>query len=318
MTHAWAEAPATPDARTIALARACLGNTQTEWGASRWGEYRRCHKAHHLRYHLRLSPTPRDDTDDEDDRDDTGYFEVGKLVASAHQFVREGIMADEARDWRHVLAVAAEGAKDLGHVYEAERLLTGYYGMYGTDNGGFPEGTKILAVEHEMHAPEGSIVAPYSARADAIVQLQSGEIVIVDDKTRSQAFPKDHAKYARGAATRPQFAGLSWLLRENTRSNIERQLQTPPPNAAPSVWINAIIKTKCVKVDRILVPMTHEGLDAWAEAQARDARGGCNDDSPNYNSCAPEIGSRCWAFTYCHPKGDERERHFQTRGEKKP
>lgn len=307
---------------TKADPRSVFADTQTAFGASRYGEWRRCRKAHHLRYHLHVESTPiEDDPVEVDERPSTSYFTVGRIVHSAHQWMREGAMVGEVRDWRAVLDIAAERyADDLQAVYEAERLVHAYYALWGTDNAGFPEGTKILAVEHELTAPEGHPIAPYTARADAIVELASGEVVIVDDKTRSQAFPKDRAMYARGAATRPQFAGLSWLLREASRRGMVWQgtarhgevgLGSLADDPCP-VWINAIVKTKVVKVDRVMVPMTHDLLDAWAVAQAHDgAEMRAGGDAPNWSACAPEIGSRCQYFTWCHGTDEERKKHFR-------
>jgi hypothetical protein len=309
MTRPWSSTLQLPTGELFELAREALANTQTEWGASRWGEYRRCRRAHALRYHLHIAPTRKDptDLDEDDDRDDTGYFDVGRLVHAGHRFVREGAMAGESkpRDWRNVLAVAAE-THEVEHVYEAERLLSVYYGLRGPENAGFPEGAKILAVEQHFEAPAGSPIAPYTARADAIVRMPSGEILVVDDKTRGQALPKDREKFARGQATNPQFLGLSWLVRE------AMSLSEPP-----SLWLHALIKTKVAKFDALVIPFTPHALTLWQNAQAQDARKGCTDNAPNYNSCAPGVGSRCWAFTWCHGSDEERARHFtQRKGER--
>lgn len=296
-----------------------LRPTVTEWGASRYGEYRRCHKAHHLRFHLRVRPAPRRPPENPLEASEgdgkLNYFDVGKLVAACHQWMREGVLAGEAkpRDWAAPLMHAPLHGYALPEIDEASRLLGAYFMHYGPENAGFPEGSRILAVEHEMRAPEGSRIAPYTARADAILQLPSGEIVIVDDKTRAQAFPKGREWYAQGAATRPQFCGLSWLVRNDPAFRNEGD-ETP----APSVWINGIIKTKIPKFDRILVPMTHDALQRWEDAQARDASGGCVDDAPNYNSCAPEIGSRCWAFDWCHGSEAARRERFVVGDEAAP
>lgn len=293
---------------TNADPRKAFEDTQTEYGASRYGEWRRCRKAHSLRYHLRVTETPiEDDPVEEDDRPRRSYFAVGRIVHGVHRWVREGVMAGESRAWRAALDVTPELGFDLEAVYEAERLVHAYYGLWGTDNAGFPEGTKILAVEHEMRAPAGHPIAPYTARADAIVELASGQVVIVDDKTRAQTFPKDKAKYARGASTRPQFAGLAWLHREAARP---RQGEPAP------IWINGIIKTKIVKVDRVMVTMTHDMLDRWARAQAdTSAELQRETHAPeNWSECAPEIGSPCQYFTWCHGTDEEKRKHFTVKG----
>lgn len=288
-----------------------LRPTVTEWGASRYGEYRRCHKAHHLRFHLRVRPAPRppnpNPLEAQEGDGKLNYFDVGKLVAAAHQWMREGVLAGEAkpRDWAAPLMHAPLHGYAPPEIDEASRLLGAYFMHYGADNAGFPEGSRILAVEHEMRAPEGSRIAPYTARADAILQLPSGEIVIVDDKTRATAFPRNREWYAQGAATRPQFCGLSWLL-AHAPGDIDVKWTSDEP---PMVWINAIIKTKLAKVDRLPVPMTHAGLQRWEEAQMHDSQG-CIDAHPNYNSCAPEIGSRCWAFDWCHGSESAKRERF--------
>jgi hypothetical protein len=200
------------------------------------------------------------------------------------------------------------------HVYEAERLLSVYYGLRGPENAGFPEGCRILAVEQLFEAPADSAIAPYTARADAIVRMPSGEILVVDDKTRGQALPKDREKFARGQATNPQFLGLSWLVRQSLAelANVAPDVVDPP-----SLWLHALIKTKVAKFDSLVIPFTPHALSLWQDAQRRDASGGCTDDAPNYNSCAPSVGSRCWAFTWCHGSDEERARHFtQRKGER--
>lgn len=294
-----------------------LEPTPTEWGASRWGEYRRCHFAHHLRYHLRLVSTPRRDDDWDaaavDDRPDTSYFELGQLVHAGHRWMREGVLAGERRprDWRHVLAVATldghgHRAYDVGHVYEAERLLRAYYARWGVENAGFDPELRIVAVEHELRAPKGHRIAPYTARVDAILRNEvSGELIVDDDKTRGRAFPKGRRDtYARGLSTRPQFCGLSWLV-----WNCFEPASADPP----AVWVNAIIKTKVPTCDRLVVPMTVAGLGRWEAMQADDARGGVASTTRCFESCAPEMGSRCWAFTWCHGTDEERATHFTRR-----
>lgn len=310
-----------------------LRPTVTEWGASRYGEYRRCHKAHHLKFHLRVRPAPRKPLENPLEATEAdgklNYFDVGKLVAASHQWMREGVLAGESapRDWAAPLMHAPLHGYALPEIDEASRLLGAYFMHYGPENAGFPEGSRILAVEHEMRAPEGSRIFPYTARADAILQLPSGEIVIVDDKTRAQAFPQNREWYAQGAATRPQFCGLSWLLRAEQPCRAcggiyehadccDGDLESGSP--PPAVWINGIIKTKIPKFDRVLVTMTHAGLARWEEAQAADAAIGCTHANPNYNSCAPEIGSRCWAFEWCHGSESARRERFVVGDEAAP
>jgi hypothetical protein len=79
----------------------------------------------------------------------------------------------------------------------------------------------------------------------------------------------------------------------------------------PAVIVDGIIKPterQPPKLDRLYVRPTAQDVQAWADNQAvlavalRDP----SRTTRNYRECAPEIGSRCAYFDYCH--GSEQTR----------
>lgn len=289
-----------------------LQSTVTTHGASTWTEYQRCQRSHHLRNVVRLRPRKFEpdplDTDGPEPRD-TSYFEVGQLVHACLAYVRKGVMLGERRlVWTQVLEAAPSQSYDVGNCYEAERLLNAYWAHWGLDNGGFPEGVRIIGVEELIVGECGGM--PLTTRADCILQI-GDSIVVGDTKTRAQALPgaasdrrpEDpfrRADYARGLTTRPQFLTLCHL--------VQQAMKLPAP---PEVQVDAIVKTKVPKLDRLTVPIRQRHVDVWLAAHAQLAAQGLTGDLPNYSQCAPEIGSRCWAFDWCHGSDDMRERLYQ-------
>lgn len=300
----------------LEAARECLISTATPYGSSRWAEYRRCQRAHHLRYHLRVHPaamTPELEVDPEGP-DSTDHFDVGIICHAILAYMQLGVMASEPspRRWEDVLDAAPESlARD-----EATRLMTAYWAHYGTENAGWPEGVRIIAVEQFFESQFGPL--PYTARADSILEFPSGEIVVVDHKTRAQAFGRDRDRFARGQATRGQFLGLSWLVRralldsKQAESDMcrEDKRYTDASIDTPSIWLNAIIKTKIVKFDRLMLPITRDAVDQWSTWQRLYSELGLDSSLPNPDACAPAMGQRCQYFTWCHGTDDERARHY--------
>jgi hypothetical protein len=308
----------------------CLQDTQSPWGSSRFNLWHRCRKAHDLRHVqglVSLGDRPK-------------YFGIGSLTHAGINFLQRGVLAGEPepRNWELVIEAAA--AKLPGEICdEAWRLLSAYFAHYGTECAGWPEGSKILGAELYLSEGEeqctncggygrllesqdvwvtcscggrgvspGAFALPYTARADTVLQLPSGEIVIPDTKTRRSAFPEERQQYAQGLATRPQFTGLSWL--------VQRHLKLEEP---PHIWVNAIVKTKIPKFDRLLVKMTPEGLAAW-EHDHTDVAAAMRYEQlqqieplANRSECAPDMGSRCEYFDWCHGSDELRARKFTTR-----
>lgn len=276
------------DPRHLPLIRDALTPTQTTHGASRWAELRRCPRAHHLRYTLGIQRIHRID-------DGVDYFALGTLIHGALAYWQRNALS-----WQDVIEHAldeAAGGSGLREALDAHRLLEGYEAHWGSNPGGWPNGATVVAVEHAMGLP------PYTARADSIIDL-GGELIVVDHKTRARKLPDQGAdldEYRRELATRPQFLGLSWLAQR------EWSLPDPPP-----VMVNAIVKTKIPQYGRVLVRFDQRQIDEWAANQDQAAeRAMRNDDPlPNYESCAPEIGSRCWAFNWCHGSAEQRDREY--------
>lgn len=300
-----------------ATAASCLAPTVTGWGNSRYSEYRRCPRAHHLKFERGIRRLPIADAD----RDHVDYFELGRLIHACLQWAQ---LAPGINSWRdvviaHLKADPAPCRFDLERA-ECDRLLDPYFAIYGTENAGWPDDAKIVSVEEEFtnewelesrHLPtcrSGAggfgcacperLSGSYSARLDTILEI-AGAITIADTKTRAKAFPQDRVEYARGLSTNPQFLGQSWLAMQRYG------LEEPPP-----VWVNAIIKTKIPQYDRLLVRFTREAVDRWAAWQRDQSAEIGSSRAMNYSQCAPEIGSRCWAFDWCHSSPEQRARNY--------
>jgi hypothetical protein len=313
---------------------AALAPTLTEYGSSRFGEYRRCQRAHALRYRdgivrLRLGPSDRLD-----------YFMLGILVHAALAYHWEGLKLGIQRSWRDVLHAATqrEGGLERDLYNEAERLLAAYFGHHQSDphfGSDWPEGTEIVDVEREIsdgavcprcdgtrlepsrlvagemlrcHSCEtssggGSFALPYTARLDLVVRID-GTLHVVDTKTRAAKLPEDRAGYARKLRTRAQFLGQAHL------AMLAYGLAEPPP-----VMVNAIVKTKIPQFGRLVVPITLGDVTRWREQQRRDAAAGLAGDNMNYSQCAPEIGASCIYLDYCHGSEEVRAKHYGQRPE---
>jgi len=145
------------------------------------------------------------------------------------------------------------------------------------------------------------VLGRYTARLDTVLRI-GGELVIVDTKTRARAFPEDRGGYARGVATNPQFLGQAFLVMQHFK------LEAPP-----LLWVNAMVKTKVPQYDRLRVEFSPRAIEQWAANQQRLSARPAGDSSScvmNYSACAPEIGSRCWAFGWCHGTAETRARNY--------
>jgi hypothetical protein len=311
-----------------------LAPTITQFGSSRFSEYRRCQRAHALRYRdnivrLRLGPS-----------DTLDYFQLGILIHAALAYFWEGLKLGEQRSWRDVLHAATQRPEGLERdlYLEAERLLAAYFAHHQSDppfGSDWGEGVEIVDVERELAdgaepCPEcngrkldgngcwcmrcyddfaaestgrvaGSFALPYTARLDLVVRID-GTLYVVDTKTRAQKLPENRAVYARKLRTRAQFLGQAHL------AMLAYGLSEPP-----HVMVNAIVKTKIPGFGRLAVPITLEDVERWREQQARDAAAGLQGDSMNYSSCAPEIGSPCVYLDYCHGSPEVRAKHYGRR-----
>lgn len=290
----------------------CLTSTATEWGSSRWSEFRRCQKAHYLRYELGVERKPAEPQDDDDDRNTKiDYFAVGQLTHACLEWTSLAAKDGTQASWKDIIATASNDngerkAFDVGVVYEVERLVSAYFSHYGEENGGWPEGVRVVDVEIELGEP------PLQRRADVILELPSGELVVGDTKTRAHAIPDARFRFIEDMQTNDQFLGLSFLAQKHYK------LSEPP-----AVWVNAIIKTKVPKFDRVLVPFDEEIVQRWrAEQEEWELEFNSAHADPgnhalaNYSSCAPPIGSRCTYFYYCHGSQEKREQYFQITSKK--
>lgn len=296
----------------MSAAAEALAPTQTEFGSSRVAELQRCPTAHHLKYSERIFP-----------RREAAYFDAGRIVHAGQRYVNEGIIAGEVRNWEDVIkaAYAEREAKiaagtavapawdEEDPILTAQDCLTKYYGTYGIENGGWPEGVKLLHVELFLEDRE----LQATCRADLVVDY-AGDIVIPDTKTRAKVLPKDRNDYARGLRTNEQFLRLSALA--------QRHFNTPEP---PAVWLDAVIKTARAPkdpdakwpVDRLLVRFTQQDIDEWRRnaAALRDFQEGVSRHKlplvRNYHECDPPIGQRCSYFNYCWGTETQRNEKFR-------
>lgn len=292
------------NAETAALVPACspipaplaafkaLEPTLTRYGSSRFGEYRRCQRAHALRWRdqivpLRLGPPSSAD-----------YFGLGILIHAATAYVWEGLKLGEERDWLDVMVAATqrEGSVRRDTWEEAQRLLSAYYAFHGLPDWDL-EHVKILDVEREL-CETAAWQLPYTARLDLVISVD-GILHVVDTKSRAKDLPSDRVSYARKLRTRPQFIGQAWLAKRFYGLDY-----------VPPVIVNAIVKTKIPKFARLAVPLQQQDLDCWEEQQGKDALAGLSGDAMNYSSCAPEMGSPCAYLEYCHGSDEQRTRLF--------
>jgi len=236
------------------------------------------------------------------------WFATGQLVHACQEWVLKGVLLGQNRPWQPVI----DAALTLPHLFpnaaydpkertvdEASRLVDAYYGYHGIENGGFEHDWKIIASELLFQCDD-YFSLPITCRADSIWQLDTGEIVVADTKTRAKDLPKDIDKWKRDASVNPQFLQLSWQAR--IHFNLDYY---------PSIFVDTISKSAIPKVKRVFVHIDPDDVSAWRdnhaltlaahEAMLRVAPRGVM----NYNNCSPPIGSRCEFFGYCHGKSDE-------------
>lgn len=266
-----------------------LVSTATRYGSSRWATYESCGRKYDLRYHLGVYPKAR-----------SGPLVLGSLMHAIFAYTARAVLRGVSVKWRDVLEVAATDprflpitAKDktLDPVEEANRLAHGYFEEYGEFNAGWPN-HEIVAVEQLIEIDEA---APYSTRLDLLLRNASGNLVVVDHKTRSSSFDSDRDLLKRKLSTKPQFIGSVWATQRS------RSL-----DYIPELLINGIIKTKSPKYQRVEVELTREQIDNWNANRIAKVQLGYSDTTCNYTSCAPDSGFLCEYFDYCHPEGDSK------------
>lgn len=278
-----------------------LQYTGTHHGASRWKQFRECPRGHRLRYKdgLRLVEPP-------------DYFAIGNLVHAGLCYAALGEIEGFRWELAHVLAEAQNRGLFTPDVFaEGRRLLKTYFGHWGTTNAGYGKDCEILEVEHFVASTK--LQHRYTGRVDALLAASAKgqkhkRLVIVDHKTRASMPGDDDKVLARKWATRPQFLGLAYCVRE-----VEGEV--------PCFCVNLIVKTQIPKFHRVIWQYTDEELDQWAESHDASLANGTDADWMNYQSCAPDIGSPCWAFNWCHGTDEDRKLYvlqpsLQNRGKK--
>jgi len=264
-----------------------LAPTQSDWGSSRYNEFRRCAVAHDYRYVLRIR---------DEGHEQPHHFAVGTLCHAVLRYEQEKILLPEdagTEPWAAVVdAWVAKGGSQQAAVESAE-LMRSYFSHYGEANAGWGDDVEILAVEQPLRCDDELGPLPFTATADTIIRMH-GQVVVVDHKTRGRALPPD---YAEQQQVRPQFPGLSYLVQRHYC------LGAPPP-----VLVNVLGKPtgrKPAWFRRVMVQMPEHHIRRWAVMQTRTAISMAHHGlpTPNWNNCAPEIGWRCDHFERCHGTG---------------
>jgi hypothetical protein len=264
-----------------------LQYTGTHHGSSRWTQFRECPRAHRLRYvdGLRLVEPP-------------DYFAIGNVVHAGLCYAALGEI--EGFRWKlsDVLSEAQKRKLWTADVFaEGKRLLKAYFGNWGVENASWGKTSELLEVEWFVRSDK--LVLPYTSRIDLLLAAKPlnnnrDRLVIVDHKTRASMPGDTDDQLARKWATRPQFLGSAYCVRE-----IEGEL--------PVFCVNVITKTQIPKFRRVIWEYTDEELDCWAEAHNASLANGTDADWMNYQSCAPDLGSPCWAFSWCHGTDEEKQ-----------
>lgn len=276
-----------------------LQDTQTEYGSSRIMAYERCPREHWLRYMRGVESVRR-----------PRALGTGSLVHAALAYARHGRMIGRDLSWLSVVDVAGAMDPDLTPQQQAEayRLLGAYELQYGHASG-FPlddHRVRVLGVEQAFEVDVGAPV-PFTGRADCVVDI-AGTVIVIDTKTRGQKIPADRDEYARQLATRPQFPGLVAGV---------RQLYGLDYN--PPILLDAIIKTKVPRMDRLGIEVDPRQMERWRVGMRSTLQQifvGSSGRNPRLTSCAPEIGSPCEFFQWCHGTDEERERNYRLRAAK--
>lgn len=267
-----------------------LSYTATHHGNSRWSELRRCPRGHRLRY-----------TDGIRLREQPDYFALGQIVHSGLGYAALGEIEGFDWDLQHVWdEIDKRELFPPDVVVEGKRLLRAYFGYWGRENAGYGRSTKLLEVEHFV-ATRKIGGKRYTGRVDLLAEMKlkgskSYRLVIVDHKTRRSMPKESNAELALGWSTNPQFLGLAYCVRE-----IEGE--------TPAFCVNVITKTQIPQFRRVTWQYEDGELDEWAE-QHRKSLAMLDHDFMNYNQCDPPIGTRCWAFGWCHGSEEDRKKLY--------
>lgn len=195
------------------------------------------------------------------------------------------------------------GKYTLENIAEANRLLRAYEHEYDMEQcAGFGPGRKLLAVEHFMSA---DLNGPYTARVDTLLAnsgpaAELSQLTVVDTKTRASMYRIPDDELGAKLRTRPQFLGIAYLVQQAF-------------GVIPSIMVNFISKAAVPSFRRIEFLPSAAEIEAWAENhRALQAVRGTRSLPvyKNYNECAPDIGTPCWAFDWCHGDEQAREEKF--------
>lgn len=268
-----------------------LTSTVTAHGNSAVSEWLRCPTAHALRtqgIYGKVSPD---------------WSQIGTLVHSG--LAIEGMAALTGIDaqWQDMFdSPAIRQRYSIENIAESNRLLRAYETEYDLEIcAGYGSEYKLIAIEHFLSSDHFG-TEPYTARVDTLLQHRpTSALVVVDTKTRASMPRIPDAELAAKLVTRPQFLGLAFLIRETF-------------GQLPIVMVNFISKTAIPNFRRVPFAIAPQLVDAWAENHAaalvvKQAMTGKSKSLPvykNFNECAPDIGTPCWAFGWCH--GDDKTR----------
>lgn len=285
-----AQLPAAPTPSLESLRQRCMVSTGTETGSSYWSEAQRCQRAHYLKHRVGLSRIEQ-----------PFYFALGSAVHAVLQYTAQSMLYGHGFPaWEEVLRdavqVGAFGPETAEACDEARRIVRGYFMHWSAVRAGYAALGDIEAVETYL---QSKVIPECTTRADAIIRSDTGQLVVVDHKTRKSIPTATDFELARELVTNPQFLMTAYLVREKWRET-------------PTFVVNMIGKAQTLKFRRLPFALTNWQLDQWASEHSRMAdqfrmlQQQAGAPPMNYGACVPFGGDNCWAFDWCHTAGSER------------
>ena len=121
---------ATPEGMDPDVAKACayeLAPTATTWGSSRFALWRKCARAHWLKYEQGVHV-----------RESAYYFALGRLLHAVIAYKARAQARGLDADWRDMIEFLwAQGDRQERILAEVERLCSAYFAHYGEALAGF-------------------------------------------------------------------------------------------------------------------------------------------------------------------------------------
>lgn len=256
---------------------------------SRMKELRRCTRAHHIKYDLKLEPkTPP-----------SLPMQIGDYVHKVLEFVGGALICGDANTaelWQ-CGAVFASGEHsvdplDPKAVAEGARLVTAYRQRYGDERAGWGN-YELVSVEEVLPASTlHDSVGGYGAIADVVLKDEHGRRIIAERKTAGTRPRKSEQEILRGLRTWSQLRSLAYCGRDQW-------------GETPGIIYDLITKTKQVDFYRSpVIWFTDEELAEWEETE-RGLEQLLPLNIPNFDQCDLPWG-KCEYTDWCFdPLGRE-------------